>query len=71
METEASIFIGLHTDTFYHYKKNCENFINALLKEGIEIKGKVTENDVKEIRILGYILGRGQVRPDYDRLRPS
>jgi len=56
--------------SYDHYKEIGKKLEKALAKEGINLKGKVIEKDVRKINILGFVLGAGKKRLDFDRLKP-
>ena len=52
------------------HDKNVESFLNALHRNNVTLNDSKTIHSVNSINILGYVVTKGCIKPDPERLRP-
>ena len=52
------------------HDKNVNSFLNAIKKRNFTLNESKTVSSVSEIKILGYCVGNGTLRPDPEKLQP-
>ena len=53
-----------------HYDQNGRKLMDALAKEGISIDDKLLEKETRTLTLLGYVVGNGKKKLDFNRMEP-